>query len=193
MKGTEYQSTNTLTKKSKYNWKELLLIVGVMIVTALIVGSVTNYLVNKQANNEKVASNKKISNLSSQLNDLEKEKEDKDANASTLTNDQIFQEASEQLNLTRNDIVYFRIFGQDKIQYSEKSSDAGANFAYKTNGTWKIAQSHAQSAAQCGDLENVPQDYRPPCLDSNNNILYQNSDNTSTNYPPASGVAFIGD
>ena len=44
-----------------------------------------------------------------------------------LTPSQIFQEASLQLGFTRSQLVYFRIFGQDKIQYSLGS---GTNFAY---------------------------------------------------------------
>ena len=111
-----------------------------------------------------------------------------------LTNDQIFEQVSSQLGLTRDKFAYFRIFGQDKVQYS--TGLEGATYAYKVSDSWKIAQENAQSIAICSELVQVPEDFRPPCSDSNStgsDTLYLDSNGRSINYPPSSMVSYIGE
>lgn len=88
-------------------------------------------------------------------------------NLSKKQQDKIFQEASSQLGLTREKLAYFRIFGEDKIQYGLKGiGEEGANFAYKLNGKWLIAQKGAEAVALCSDFVKIPKKYWPPCTDS---------------------------
>lgn len=111
----------------------------------------------------------------------------------TLTNDQIFDEVASQFGLERDKVSYFRIFGQDKVQYS--NSIKGTTFAYKTSGTWKIAQKDSQTIAICSDLIDTPEEYRPPCSDSHSTSStrhYIDPSGRSTNYPPSSMIQFIG-
>lgn len=110
----------------------------------------------------------------------------------TLTPDQIFSEASLQLGITRSKLTYFRIFGQDKIQYSFGS---GTNFAYKYMGKWQIAGGeNAQGIAVCSELSNVPEQYRPPCYDSTTKQeKYMDSQRQSLNYPPSQMTSYIGE
>jgi hypothetical protein len=111
----------------------------------------------------------------------------------SLTNDQIFNQVSSQFDLARDQFNYFRIFGQDKVQYN---TGGGATFAYKVSGSWKIAQENAQSVALCSDLAQVPEGYRPPCSVANSTssqTLYVDANNQSTNYPPSSMTSYIGE
>ncbi|HET9174420.1 MAG TPA: hypothetical protein VFN56_04010 [Candidatus Saccharimonadales bacterium] len=110
-----------------------------------------------------------------------------------LTNDQIYQEVATQLRLTRSSVLSFRIFGQDKVQYN--TTESGNTYAYKTAGTWKIAATDVQSVLVCSTLASVPDQYKPPCADTNSTsapIHFANADNTSSNYPIASAVSYIG-
>jgi len=115
-----------------------------------------------------------------------------------LTNDQIFQEVASAFGLSRSQLAYFRIFGQDKVQYRINSVTSGTTYAYKDSGTWKLALEGAQSVAACGDLSNVPLTDRPPCSGQSTvnpgtyELLYADSNNKSTNYPPDSAVSYIG-
>ncbi|MDP2692978.1 MAG: PsbP-related protein [bacterium] len=102
----------------------------------------------------------------------------------TLTPDQIFSEASSQLGITRSKLTYFRIFGQDKVQYDDV-------FAYKQEGVWRIAQQGTQSVAECSSLNSVPEQYQPPCLDINGKLNYVDSSNRSINYPPSSMTSYL--
>lgn len=111
------------------------------------------------------------------------------SNANILTPDQIFTEVSSQFNLDRAQLVYFRIFGQDKVQYN---AGPGANFVYKQSGKWHIAQANAQSLANCNDLNNVPEQFRPPCYDSvTQQEKYLNSNRESTNYPISQAIKYL--
>lgn len=109
-----------------------------------------------------------------------------------LSNDQIFNQVSTQFGLNRDQFAYFKIFGQDKVQYN---NGAGATFVYKISDSWKIAQENAQSIALCSDLTQVPEKYRPPCSVSNSTsseTMYDDANNQSLNYPPSSMVSYIG-
>lgn len=112
--------------------------------------------------------------------------------ATTLTNDQIFQEVASQFGLTKSGLAYFRIFGQDKVQYAIAGAPAGTNYVYKTSGTWKMAQQNASSVASCDSFANIPVNYRPVCVDSKGTTLYMGSSNSSDNYPPSTMVSYIG-
>lgn len=108
-----------------------------------------------------------------------------------MTPDQIFSEASLQLGIIRSKLTYFRIFGQDKIQYSFGS---GTNFAYKYMGKWQIAGGeNAQGIAVCSELNNVPEQYRPPCYDAvTKQEKYMDGQRQSLNYPPSQMISYIG-
>jgi len=107
-----------------------------------------------------------------------------------LTNDQIFQEVATQMGFVKNDFNYFRIFSQDKVQYSV---GIGTTYAYKTSGTWHISGHGNQSdVIECSALSAVPETYRQPCItDGQDALSYLAKDNTSVNYPIASAVAYI--
>jgi len=108
----------------------------------------------------------------------------------TLTNDQIFQEVATQFGLTKAGLVYFRIFGQDKVQYN---TGPGTTYAYKTGGKWYIAVKDTQSAVDCSQLSSVPGNYRPGCEDqSTGQLKYTDASGVSINYPPSSAVSYIG-
>lgn len=106
-----------------------------------------------------------------------------------LSNDQIFNEVASQFNVSRDQLIYFRIFGKDKVQYN---TGGGATFAYKDSDSWKIAQRDAHSVGMCSDLSQVPEKYRPICYDTTDKSLYVDANSQSTNYPPSSMVSYIG-
>lgn len=116
--------------------------------------------------------------------------------SAALTNDQIYQEVATQFSLSRGTIVYFRIFGQDKVTYAIKGTapiaTIGANYVYKQNGKWQVAQANAQSAPLCSALTNVPEGYRPPCFEGDN-LKYVDSQRGSLNYPISQAVSYIGE
>ena len=106
---------------------------------------------------------------------------------SNLTPDQIFSEVSSRHNIDKNKLSYFRIFGQDKVQYD-------GVFAYKQNGAWYIAQNGAQSVVDCSELNSVPEQYRPPCFDQKTEQLkYVDDQRQSINYPLSGMISYIGE
>jgi hypothetical protein len=108
-----------------------------------------------------------------------------------LTPEEIFQETSSQLGFTRSQVVYFRVFGQDKIQYSFGS---GTNFAYKTNDQWYLAGiGNYQDVADCIDYNSVPSQYNPGCYDkATKQNKYLDGQGQSVNYPPSQMTSYIG-
>ncbi len=94
----------------------------------------------------------------------------------------IFNEATAQLGVSGDSVTYFRIFGDDRVVYG---TGRGINYAYKMNGEWHLAgPADQQEAPDCTLVENVPEQYRPPCFDSvNNRDMYTTASSTATNYP----------
>jgi hypothetical protein len=113
-------------------------------------------------------------------------------NNSDLTTDQIFQESSSQLGFTRDEVIYFRIFGPDKIQYSLGS---GTSFAYKMNGVWNlVGAGYAHDIAFCSEITSVPEQYNPGCYDQlSKQTKYIGENGESINYPYSSAVSYIGE
>jgi hypothetical protein len=118
-----------LNEKTKFNWQRSLITVGIVIVTAGIIGGTTWYVMNQQATKDKETANKTAQDLQKQIDDLKKTQTTTSTTTTTttpatttpatttLTNDQIYQEVANQLGLTRSGLTYFRIWGQDKVQY----------------------------------------------------------------------------
>lgn len=169
---------------------EIIKNMSIVVVTALIIGGVTYFTVNQKNIADENALNTQVNVLQSQVDTLtEQVKALSGTTVPSLTNDQIYQEVATQLKLTRSEIVYFRIFGSDKVQYSVNS---GNIFAYKTDGIWKQAGPDSPHAIlDCSTLTEVPEMYRPPCSDGSSR-LYMDSTGRSTNYPPAQMVSYIG-
>jgi hypothetical protein len=115
---------------------------------------------------------------------------------SNMTPDQIFQEVSSQLGLTRSKLDYFRIFGQDKVTYSAGGPESGANYVYKQAGKWHIAQKGAQDVRPCSEFNNVPEQYRPVCVDpaatATGQLRYADSQGQDVNYPLSQMIPYIG-
>ena len=109
-----------------------------------------------------------------------------------LTADQIFQEVSSQLNLARSQLIIFRIFGQDRVQYGLK---AGTNYSYKYNGKWYLAGKtrDVEYVEDCTEFNEVPEQYKPPCYDpTTRQNKYMYSTGESVNYPHARATVYIG-
>ncbi|MHB1864788.1 MAG: hypothetical protein ACYCPS_01310 [Candidatus Saccharimonadales bacterium] len=177
--------TQPLSTLNNRNIKKI--VIGYILATVLVVGSFSGayFWQHKKVN----SLNTQLASLQNKVRSLEKQQD----SIAPLTNDQIFKEVSAQLNLSRSSLVYFRIFGQDKVQYSSHST--GNSYAYKISDTWKIAATGVQSVILCSTLNNVPEQYRPPCNDSystTSKVNYENSDGTSTNYPISKAVSYIG-
>jgi len=111
------------------------------------------------------------------------------ATSTSLSNDQLYQQVAETFNLSKGSMHFFRIFGQDKVQYS-----AGSNtYAYKTSGQWHQIE-EGESLIDCNLLLNVPENYRPPCYDqASGQDRYIAGDRSSLNYPISSVVHYIGE
>ena len=105
-----------------------------------------------------------------------------------LTNDQIYEEVATQFGLTRSELTYFRILGQDKIQYS---TGQGTIFAYKSGGKWNKLIAGTGLAA-CTAFSGVPAGYMPPCFDEKGTELYTNPNGQFTNYPLSAATSYIG-
>jgi hypothetical protein len=105
-----------------------------------------------------------------------------------LLMDQIFYEVVSQLNLNINNLSYFRIFGLDKVQYG---IDRTMVFAYKYAGKWQIAASGNGGPSSCSDLNNVPQNYRPPCIGESGRLDYADVNNRSLNYSPSRMTSYL--
>jgi hypothetical protein len=77
--------------------------------------------------------------------------------STNLTPAQIYQEVSSQLGLPSK-VVYFRIWGQDRVQYNY---GPGTNFAYKLDGKWHlVGKGNRQDGEPCSDLSSVPAQYK---------------------------------
>ena len=112
--------------------------------------------------------------------------------SAVLTNDQIFQEVATKFGFTRSQVSYFRIWGQDKVQYSLLGNSSGTSFAYKAGSTW-VSLKGGQAVNDCAIYENVPEKYLPICSKGTSPTLYyENSDGTSLNYPISTAVHYIG-
>ena len=110
-----------------------------------------------------------------------------------LTPSQIFQIASSQLGFARSQLVYFRVFGQDKIQYSFGS---GTNFAYSGGQQqwYLIGTGNYQGLANCSDYKYIPSQYNPGCIDvATGKAKYMDNKGQSINYPPSQMVSYIGE
>lgn len=109
---------------------------------------------------------------------------------SDLSPQEIFNQvsATEGFHMKLN---YFRIFGQDKVQYSFGS---GTNYEYKLNGVWHaVPHPNSEAVENCSDYASVPEQYRPPCFDaSTNKGMYADSNGQSVNYPPSEMISYIG-
>ena len=108
-----------------------------------------------------------------------------------LTPAQIFQEVSVWQGF-HNKLSYFRIFGQDKVQFSFGN---GTNFAYKTGNKWYLAgKGNRQDIGGCSEYVTVPEQYNPGCIDAvTGKSKYINSNGQSVNYPLSQMVSYIGD
>jgi Tfp pilus assembly protein PilE len=108
------------------------------------------------------------------------------------TNNQIYDEVVAQFMLTKSTLEYFRIFSDDKVQYS---TGAGTTYAYKLSGTWHIAVAGEQGAQNCNQFGTVPANFRPECVSSSGNLAYAIKDadgsSGSSNYPEADAVSVI--
>lgn len=173
-------------------------IITVVITTATVGGATYAVVKQKQATNEAALQNK-VTALENQVKSLTEESETPigDKETTTLSNDEIFQEASVDLGLKRSNLIYFRIFGQDRIQYSVGTTPAGSGttFAYKTSAEWKVAgPENQQGLPKCDTVASVPEKYRPPCLDGNMfRYTSEVTGGSSVNYPPSQKVSYIGE
>jgi hypothetical protein len=191
--------------KPGFNWKRSLVTIAIVLLTALVVGGTTWYIMNTNSNSINTSNNStinamqtNINNLKNQITALNKKVTSTQTTttststaATTLTNDQIFAQVAAQFGLTKSTLSYFRIFGQDKVQYSLNTSEDGTVYAYKANGTW-IKLVGGTDMQDCSAYPNVPTNYLPPCVSSSGATLYTNTDGSSTNYPASSMVSYIG-
>lgn len=58
-------------EKPKFHWKRLLITVGIVIVTAGVIGGSIWYVMDKQAKKDEIAAEKRIQDLRQQIDDLE--------------------------------------------------------------------------------------------------------------------------
>jgi len=63
---------NELNEKPKFNWKRLLITVGIVIVTAGAIGGSVYYVMNQQAQKDKESAEKTAQDLQKQIDDLKK-------------------------------------------------------------------------------------------------------------------------
>jgi type II secretory pathway pseudopilin PulG len=187
------------SEKPRFNWKRLLVTVGIVLLAASLIGGTVWYFMDKQAREDRAAAEETAQELQKQIDDLDKKitvtsttstPNSTKTTTTTLTNDQIYSEVAKQFSLTRNNIESFRIYGQDKVQYNVNSPMGTGFVAYKTDGTWKKADL-GQAVQLCSTYANVPISYRPPC-DENGKTLYMAADRSWTNYPMSTEVIYIG-
>ncbi len=196
------------TTKEAFNWQRLLITTGLVLATAAIVGGGIWYFMNQNEVAQTKSYNDSVASLQKQIDTLNKKvtaqtmtsssssnSTTASSSSSTETNDQIFNDVSTQLKFSRSEVTYFRIWGQDKVQYSLTSSagvGGGTAYAYKENGSW-IAVQGGQAVNDCSVYSSVPEQYRPICTQGTSSTLYYAaSDNTSLNYPISSAVHYIG-
>lgn len=194
-----------LQEKSKFSWVRLLITVGIVIITAGIVGGSIWYYMDQNAKKVKESNDSEILSLQKQVNDLNETQTTTSTtptistavSTSNFTNKQIYDEVSGQLNLPNDRIIYFRIYGQDKISYSvrNQSPDVGGSgpyFAYKVSGKWNLVPGGGSSSpTQCSQVTSVPEQFRPMCYDSGT-LKYADANRSSVNYPTSQMVSYIG-
>jgi hypothetical protein len=187
------------SEKEKLNWSRLLITTGLILATAAIVGGGVWYFMNQNETAQTNSYNDTVNSLQKQIDELKTAKAaasattttDTTATTTTLTNDQIFTAVSTALGLDKSQIQsrgYFRIFGQDKVQYNV---GGGPVFAYKASGVWTKIPDNGTAVIVCSALTNVPSNYRPLCSDSSNSIQNADSSGASLNYPSSSMVSYI--
>lgn len=184
--------------KEKVNWQRLAITTGIVLLTALAVGGTTWYVMDKNAKDEKAANEKSITELQEQINELKKDENkstettEKTPTITELTNEQIFQEVATKFGFSKSEVAYFRIFGQDKVQYSiNTGTNSGTIFAYKVDGKWNKLVS-GTGVPGCSAFSTVPSEYIPPCIEGGK-VVNVNTSNQSTNYPPLSMTSYIGE
>lgn len=156
----------------------------VSILVALVSSGAVYAAMSRKATSDKSELNSQISSLQETVKTLSASQN----TTTTLTNDQIFQEVSDQLGIARSSLTYFRIYGQDRVQYS---ITGGNTYAFKSGGKWTIAANEPQSLIACSAITNVPVQYMPPCANGNSHF-YIAADGTSVNYPPSAMTSYIG-
>lgn len=170
-------------------------LIAAIAVTAVLAGAITYVTVRQNNLETERALNEEIMRLEADIKSAKSASETTPEvePPTTLTGDQIFAEVEKELGLTRSKLSYFRIFGQDRVQFSESG---GNTYAYKTDGVWKIAGPRNQlSLTDCDGLEAVPTKYRPPCSKGSSNSserLYLDSAGGSLNYPLSEMSSYIG-
>lgn len=190
-----------MEEEKKFNWKEFTVIVVLVSLAATVSFGLTWYVMDNQLRDVQSSNDAAVASYQARIASLES-KVKTSATAKTtapttsaiiLTNDQIYQEVASQFSLARSDVQFFRIFGQDKVQFSTSKL---AGYAYKSSGTWKMATSDLQGVDACSSMANVPTNYLPPCVDANGTIVnvtpVGSGSSTSTNYPPSQMVSYIG-
>lgn len=80
----------------------------------------------------------------------------------------IYDEVVSSLSLEVNDSFYFAIHDTDKVQYGYAGS--GGSFAYNNGSGWK-AINFGQASLECSALQDVPEEYRPSCVDGEGNVI----------------------
>lgn len=180
--------------KFHVDWKKIVVVGLLVVLTGLTTGGLTWYVADSGRDAELDAKDQTISDLDTRIKQLEADVTPTTGTtklATDLTDAQIYAQVESQLKLVRGDLTYFRIYGQDKVTFNTGN---GITYAYKVSDTWKIAQENAQAVAQCSTLTNVPEAYRPPCLDSaTGTYLYLKEDKTSLNYPTSDVRTYIGE
>lgn len=174
-------------KKKQYQSGSAHIVVVILIILALIgaLGFVywRNFMQTKSETDDKTNTGKTTVTVAGNT-------EPATADVVDLTNDQLFQEVSSQLNLSRDSLRYFRIFAQDKVSFNDGS---GSNFAYKQDGVWKkTSPTGRMDIALCADYADVPENYRPMCLNGSSEILYSEGSSSSVNYPGSLMTSYIG-
>jgi type II secretory pathway pseudopilin PulG len=69
--------TKELNEKPKFNWKRLLITIGIVIITAGAIGGSIYYVMNQQATKDKKTADKQAQDLQKQIDDLKKAQESK--------------------------------------------------------------------------------------------------------------------
>lgn len=104
------------------------------------------------------------------------------------TNDKIFAEVVQQMNLERSRLQYFRIFDQDKVQYSYSGI---VYFVYFYEKEWQIAHK-GQDLPSCSEFVDIPEQYRPGCYDVESDAdKYLTDDGESINYNIDESVDYL--
>ncbi len=84
-------------QKENLNWERLLITLGIVVVTAGVIGGMTWYFMDKQAKHEKTANDKQILSLQKQIDELTKiqEKTDNKTMPSVQTKEEAILQAQE--------------------------------------------------------------------------------------------------